>query len=174
MGGPAFAGASQVTCSLELDTAVTVGANGVSGASLSTSVTRIVMFAASVPPLPSLHPDRHRVARLLLVVQRRARPYLAAVGGRQDVERVRVRTFQGVGQNVSPSRSVAAIGAPTSVFGRVFSATLNVRVPGRRMWGSCSPRPGSASRCPSATIRLCLLHFSPAPAPRSVCPPLDP
>ena len=47
------------------------------------------------------HTYRHGVARLLLVVQLRACPYLTAVGGRQDVERVRVRSFQGVGQRVA-------------------------------------------------------------------------
>ena len=54
MGGPVFPGSSQLTCSLVLDTAVTVGANGVSGASPSTSVTLIVTLTASLPPLPSV------------------------------------------------------------------------------------------------------------------------
>ena len=53
MGGPVFSGASQLNCKLVLDSAVTAGANGVSGASSLTSVTLIVTLTASVPPLPS-------------------------------------------------------------------------------------------------------------------------
>ena len=125
MGGPVFSGASQLTCRLVLDTAVTVGANGVSGGSL-TSVTLIVTSdrVGSAPAVP--HPHRHRVARLLLVVQRRARPYLPAptstmmsnesrpsLPGCRSACRRRGR---------GPRRRL-----PTSVPGGVFSATLNVR-----------------------------------------------
>ena len=53
MGGPSLSGASQLTCRLVLDIAVTVGANGVSGASPSTSVTLMVRLTAFFPPLPS-------------------------------------------------------------------------------------------------------------------------
>ena len=54
MGGPGLLGASQLTCRLVLEAAVTVGAVGVSGASPSTSVTLMVMLTASLPPLPSI------------------------------------------------------------------------------------------------------------------------
>ena len=54
MGGPWLSGASQLAWTLVLDSAVTVGANGVSGASVLSSVTLIVTLTASLPPLPSL------------------------------------------------------------------------------------------------------------------------
>ena len=48
-----FSGSSQLTCRLVLDTAVTVGANGVSGGS-AMSVTLIVTLTVALPPLVSV------------------------------------------------------------------------------------------------------------------------
>ena len=52
MGGPVLSGATQLTWTLVLDTAVTVGDSGVDGGS-TRSVTLIVTPAVDVPPLPS-------------------------------------------------------------------------------------------------------------------------
>ena len=101
---------------------------------------------APAPGVRRLH--RHRVSRLLLVVQLRGRPYLPAA--RVDGERRCVRPFEGVGQRV-PSGSVRP--RPGCRSGRppppCSLPRLNVRAPPENM-GSCWPRrvrrPGARPR----------------------------
>ena len=172
MGGPAFSGASQLTCRLVLDSRRhrrrerRVRGLGVDVRDPDRHVDRV----GPAPAVP--RPHRHRVARLLLVVQRRSRLYLPAAAGGDDVERVDVRSLPG-------SRSVCRRrgrgprqGCRRRRPAAVFSATLNVNAgAAEKRRGSCWPRPGSATPCPSATSRCGLRGCLPAPAPRSACPP---
>ena len=119
------------------------------------------------------HPDRHRVARLLLVVQRRACPYLAAVGGRQDVERVRVSPLQGVGQHVAVPVRRRDRSAHVGVRQRVLGHAQRAR-PARECGAPVGHVRVRRAGSPSATSPPCPLRYSPAPAPRSVCRPSAP
>ena len=98
-----FSGASQLTCKLVLDSATTVGANGVPGASSLTSVTLIVTFdrVGAAPAVPSPSPPQSSSPS-----PRGSAPRSSVSARRQlvdyDVERVRrLHPFQGVGQRVA-------------------------------------------------------------------------
>ena len=86
----------------------------------------------SAPAVP--HSHRHRVARLLLVVQRRFRLYLPGAVGGYDVERVGVDPFQNVGQHVAVAvegrDEVADVGTGRGVLGYAERSTRRLRTRG--------------------------------------------